>query len=193
VPEAPRTTRKRLVLALLVGLAVIAVALGVLLPLVLRSGGSGYLEVDPETGLHMTGTPTEVDIATYRLKVTGKVKRELCLSYEEILELKPKISGSPDLVCPGYFVDQAAWLGVTFKTILDAAGVVADAAWVRMRAADGYSIKVELEVAMAPDSFLAYELEGKTLPVSQGFPLRAVLPGQEGNRWVKWIIELVVE
>ena len=63
----------------------------------------------------------------------------------------------------------------------------------RMKSADGYTIKVELEVALAPDSFLAYELDGKPLPVSQGFPLRAVFPGQEGNRWVKWIIELVVE
>jgi DMSO/TMAO reductase YedYZ molybdopterin-dependent catalytic subunit len=180
-------------LVLLAGLAVIAVALGVLLPLALRSEEPGYLEVDPETGLHMTGTPTEVDIATYRLKVTGKVEREVSLAYEEILGLQPKVSGSPDLVCPGYFVDKATWSGVPFKTILDAAGVEADAAWVRMRAADGYSIKVELEVAKAPDSFLAYELEGKTLPVSQGFPLRAVLPGQEGNRWVKWIVELVVE
>jgi DMSO/TMAO reductase YedYZ molybdopterin-dependent catalytic subunit len=174
-------------------LVVIAVGLGVLLPLALRSGGSDYLEVDPATGLHITGTPTEVDISSYRLKVTGKVERELSLTYDDILALTPKVTSSPDLVCPGYFVDKATWSGVTFKAILDMAGVKADAAWVRMKAADGYSIKVELAVALAPDSFLAYELSGKPLPEKQGFPLRAVFPGQEGNRWVKWIVELVVE
>jgi DMSO/TMAO reductase YedYZ molybdopterin-dependent catalytic subunit len=192
-PKAPGSTRKRRLLGLLLALAVVAAALGVLLPLALCSGGSDYLEVDPETGLHVTGTPTEVEVDTYRLGVTGKVDRELSLNYEEILELKPKVTGSPDLVCPGYFMDKAAWSGVPFKTILEMAGVEADAAWVRMKSADGYTIKVELEVALAPDSFLAYELEGKTLPVTQGFPLRAVFPGQEGNRWVKWIVQLVVE
>jgi DMSO/TMAO reductase YedYZ molybdopterin-dependent catalytic subunit len=192
-PEVGRRGKKRLVLWLLLALAVIGAALGVLLPLALRSTGPDYLEVDPATGLHITGTPMEVEIATYRLKVTGKVERELSLSYEDILALTPKVTGSLDLVCPGYFVDKAAWSGVPFKTILDMAGVQADAAWVRMKAADGYSIKVELQVALEPDSFLAYQLDGKTLPVSQGFPLRAVFPGQEGNRWVKWILELVVE
>jgi DMSO/TMAO reductase YedYZ molybdopterin-dependent catalytic subunit len=156
-------------------------------------GDPGYLDVDPATGLHITGQPVEVDISSYRLEVTGKVDEPVSLTYEEILRLSPKVTGSPDLVCPGFFVDKADWSGVPFKTILDMAGVQPDAAWVRMKAADGFSIKVELEVALRPDSFLAYEVEGQTLPVSQGFPLRAVLPGEDGARWVKWIVGLILE
>jgi DMSO/TMAO reductase YedYZ molybdopterin-dependent catalytic subunit len=173
--------------------AVVAAALCLLLPLVWGCADADYLEVDPATELHVTGNPTEVDITSYRLVVSGKVEQGLSLSYDEILGLLPKVTASPELVCPGYFVDIAAWSGVPFRTILDMAGVQTDAAWVRMKSADGFSIKVELEVALAPDSFLAYELEGKTLPASQGFPLRAVFPDQEGSRWVKWVVELVVE
>jgi DMSO/TMAO reductase YedYZ molybdopterin-dependent catalytic subunit len=191
--EATRGGKKRLALRLLLALAVIAVGLAVLLPLALRSGGPDYLEADPATGLHLTGTPTEVDISAYRLKVSGKVERELSLRYDEILALKPNITSSPNLVCPGYFVDKATWSGVPFEPILDMGGVKADAAWVRMKSADGYSIKVELAVALVPDNFLAYELSGKPLPVVHGFPLRAVFPGEEGSRWVKWIVELVLE
>ncbi len=172
--------------------AVIVAAVSLLLALS-ACGGTDYLQVDSSTNLHSTGTPTEVDIGSYRLKVTGKVEREISLSYEEILALSPKVTSSPDLVCPGYFVDKASWSGVPFKTILEMAGIASDAAWVRMKSADGYSIKTELEGALAPDSFLAYEVEGEKLPVSQGFPLRAVLPGEDGARWVKWIVELVLE
>ena len=43
----------------------------------------GYTEVDPETGLHMTGTPQHIDIASYRLKVTGKVDRPLSLTFDD--------------------------------------------------------------------------------------------------------------
>jgi hypothetical protein len=33
----------------------------------------GYTELDPDTGLHMTGTPQRIELAAYRLKITGKV------------------------------------------------------------------------------------------------------------------------
>ena len=172
---------------------VIAAALFLASPVLLSCHDTEYLDVDPATGLHITGDVTEIDITSYRLAVTGKVDRDLSLTYDEILELSPRVTASPDLVCPGYFVDKATWSGVPFKTVLDMAGLQTDAAWMRMKSADVYTIKVPLEVALSPDSFLAYELEGQTLPATHGFPLRAVFPGEEGNRWVKWIVELVVE
>jgi DMSO/TMAO reductase YedYZ molybdopterin-dependent catalytic subunit len=162
-------------------------------PVFLSCHDTEYLDVDPATGLHITGDVTEIDINSYRLAVTGKVEREISLTYDEILELLPRVTASPDLVCPGYFVDEATWSGVPFKSVLEMAGLQEDAAWVRMKSADVYTIKVPLEVALSPDSFLAYELQGQTLPAEHGFPLRAVFPGEDGNRWVKWILELVVE
>jgi len=152
----------------------------------------GYLEIDPATGLTMTGTPVEVDIDSYRLEVSGKVDNELSLTYEEI-RLLPKMTASPLLECPGYFVDQATWSGVPLTVILDTAGVHSDAYRLVMRAADGYSARIELDVALAPDNFLAYELDGETLPALHGFPLRAILPERAGGEWVKWLVEIVVE
>lgn len=181
---------KRLAIPLAVLLVGVA---GIVLGIFCCDGETDWMPVDPETGLHITGKPVEVDIATYQLKVTGKVDKEVSLSYEEILLLEPKVTATPELVCPGYFVDVATWSGVPLATVLQMAEPDADASWVRMRSADGYSIKVELEVALDAKSFLAYELEGETLPVSQGFPLRAVFPEEEGNRWVKWLTELEVE
>jgi sulfite oxidase len=44
-----------------------------------------------------------------------------------------------------------------------------------------------------PENFLAYELEGKPLPVLHGFPLRAIFPTKDGNSWVKWLVEINVQ
>jgi DMSO/TMAO reductase YedYZ molybdopterin-dependent catalytic subunit len=150
-----------------------------------------YLGVDPETGLTMTGTPTLVDFDTYRLKVTGKVDQELSLTYDDLRRM-PKLTATPTLECIGYFKDVATWSGASLKTILEMAKVQPGSTRVAFKGADGYEISMLLENALAPDNFLAYELEGKTLPVLQGFPLRVVIPSYDGSIWVKWLLEIVV-
>ena len=148
--------------------------------------------VDPATGLHMTGTPKVIDLASYRLKVDGKVAHELRLSYDDLRRL-PKVTATPDLVCPGAFIDTTTWSGVPLVTILEMAGVQPDAKQITMRAADDWSASLSLDEALKPENFLAYEWMGQPLPVLHGFPLRAVIPGLTGYRWVKWLVEIVVE
>jgi DMSO/TMAO reductase YedYZ molybdopterin-dependent catalytic subunit len=152
----------------------------------------GYTQVDPATGLHMTGTPKVIDLASYRLKVDGKVTHELSLSYDDLRRL-PKVTATPTLVCEGYFTDTTTWSGVPLETVLEMAGVQPDAEQITMQGADGYSASLTLDEALEPENFLAYEWMGQPLPVLHGFPLRAVIPGKDGNRWVKWLLEIVVE
>jgi len=151
-----------------------------------------YTAVDPATGLHMTGTPTVIDLASYRLRVDGHVTHPLSLSYDELRRL-PKVKATPTLVCEGFFVDTTTWSGVPLKTILEMAGVQPDAEQIRMKAADDYSITLSLDEALQPENFLAYQWMGQPLPVLHGFPVRAVIPGRNGNAWVKWLVEIVVE
>lgn len=151
----------------------------------------GYVELDPATGLHMTGTPQVIDVETYRLQVSGLVNKPLSLSYDE-LRLLPKISASPTLLCPGFFTDSATWSGASLAAVLDMAQVHAEADRITLVAADGYSISVDLANALAPDSFLAYEWNGEPLPALHGFPIRAVFPPKNGNFWVKWLVEIVL-
>jgi len=156
----------------------------------------GHNELDTATGLHMTGTPVVIDLAGYRLKVSGKVYRELSLSYDELRRL-PKVTAKPTLVCSEamfvVFADTATWSGVPLKTILDTAGLAPDAKQITMKAADGYSDILTLDKALESENFLAYEWMGQPLPVLHGFPLRAIVPHQNGFHWVKWLLEIVVE
>ncbi len=151
----------------------------------------GYTQVDPLTGLHMTGTPTLIDLASWRLDVTGKVDRPLSLTYDE-LRCLPRVEAAPELVCPGFFVDRATWAGAPLSEILALAGVQQGASVIRLVSVDGYSTRIQLNDEVLANGFLAYELQGGVLPVLHGFPVRVVFPGEQGNTWVKWLVGIEV-
>lgn len=152
----------------------------------------GDLELDPSTGLHMTGSPIRVDVTNYRLLVTGLVDHPLSLTYDN-LRCMPRVTARLDLECIGFFKDAATWSGVPIKYILDLAGLKSEAKYITMIAADRYKNQMFLEIALKNGNFLAYEQAGQPLPVLHGFPLRAVFPGRPGNQWVKWLVEIRVE
>ncbi|HSB66435.1 MAG TPA: molybdopterin-dependent oxidoreductase [Anaerolineales bacterium] len=146
-------------------------------------------ELDQDTGLHMTGSPQQIDLASYRLKVTGMVDHSLSLTYDD-LRCMPKVTNDPELVCPGVFIDRATWTGVPIKSILDLAGVQSGATELTLVSADGYERRLSIDTARAEKNFLAYEVNGELLPVLHGFPLRAVFPDMWGSYWIKWLVEI---
>jgi DMSO/TMAO reductase YedYZ molybdopterin-dependent catalytic subunit len=153
----------------------------------------GYAQPDPSTGnrLHITGQAPQIDLASYRLAVTGKVRRPLSLAYDA-LRCMPRVSVHSTLVCPGFFEDVATWAGVPLEHVLDLAEIQPDASSLRLKSADGYQIDVSLAAARPAQNLLAYEWEGEPLPLLHGFPVRAVFSDLQGNRWVKWLIEIEV-
>jgi len=149
-------------------------------------------QLDETTGMHMTGTVQQLDLATYRLKVTGKVDHPLSLTLDE-LRCLPKVTASPLLACGDIFKDVASWSGVPIQAILNLAGVQAGAKTIILTGADGYTASIALEDARQPKNYLAYEWEGKPVPILHGFPLRAVFPDFGGWAWVKWLVGMEVE
>lgn len=139
----------------------------------------------------MTGTAPQIDLESYRLKVTGKIENPLILTYDD-LRCLPKLEVHCTLVCPGFFEDTATWAGAPLAPVLELAGVQAGASNVRLISADGYSTYVSLQVARREESTLAYEWEGEPVPILHGFPIRAVFPEVQGNTWVKWLVEIEV-
>src|SRR5262245_47783744 len=51
---------------------------------------------------------------------------------------------------------------------------------------------IPLKKALHPNTLLAYAMNGETLPVKHGFPLRAVVPGWAGDSWIKWVTSVRV-
>lgn len=152
----------------------------------------GYTELDPETQLHVTGTAQVIDLKSYTLEITGEVKQPLTLKYDD-LRCMPKIESQTTLVCPGFFEDSAIWAGVPLVHVLQRAGINEGASHIRLVSSDGYATLVEIKEALSTKNFLAYEWEQEPIPVLHGFPVRAVFPDLEGNKWVKWLVRIEVQ
>jgi DMSO/TMAO reductase YedYZ molybdopterin-dependent catalytic subunit len=149
-------------------------------------------QLDETTGLHMTGIVQQLDLATYRLKVSGKVDHPLSLTLDE-LRCLPKVTSSPVLACGYFFKDIVSWSGTPILEVLKLAGVQAGAKTIILTGADEYTASIALEDALKPQNYLAYEWEGQSVPILHGFPLRAVFPDFGGWAWVKWLVGIEVK
>ncbi len=149
------------------------------------------LPITPLEDLHSTGRPVEVAIDEYRLVIDGVVEQPLSLTYEELLS-RPQVSEVVLLICPGVFWDNAQWTGTPLAPLLEEAGLREGAKKVRFHALDGYQSRLSLEEALADGVFLAYQVNGETLPLEHGFPLRLVARHQYGGKWVKWLERIEV-
>ena len=85
------------------------------------------------------------------------------------------------------------YTGVKLKYLLEEAGVKTAGKWVMPEGADASAMtrSIPLEKAME-DCLVAFKMNGEALRPEQGYPLRLVVPGWEGNMWVKWLRRLEV-
>ena len=151
-----------------------------------------YLELDTTTNLHMTGIMQKIDVGSYRLEVRGMVDNPL-IGYDD-LRCLPKKPVTSRLICPGFFEDTATWAGAPLDLVLEMAKVQPGATEIRLFSADKYAATLPLkDIQVGNEYILAYEWEGQPLPIAHGFPVRAVLPGQVGGRWLKWLVALEVQ
>jgi DMSO/TMAO reductase YedYZ molybdopterin-dependent catalytic subunit len=157
---------------------------------------SSNMDVTPLTEFGTMGLEDyEVDLEEWRLVVDGKVEKPLSFKYPEILDL-PSIEKTVLLVCPGVFVNNGTWKGISILELLKMAQVKDDAAYVTLRGPKGNYEKVErypLNEAGSDQLFLAYQINGTALPRKHGFPLRLVAEGRYGSEWIKYVWNVKVD
>jgi len=85
------------------------------------------------------------------------------------------------------------WTGVKLSTLLSEAGVTSEARWVIAEGADAAAMSrsIPLEKCM-DDAIVALFQNGEAIRPEQGYPMRLLLPGFEGNMSVKWLRRLNV-
>jgi len=135
-----------------------------------------------------------VEADSWQLTVTGEVDHPQTLTYADLTAM-PAQTKYKTLRCVGerlnsVLLDNAIWTGVPIKDLLAAAGPRGDCGCVVVRAADDYY--EEFPLAALRTGFLAYGMNGESLPRSHGAPVRLLVPGHWGEITVKWVTEVEV-
>ncbi len=173
---------------------------------------SGHGIITP-SGLHFErhhgGIPA-IDPARYSLILHGMVDKPMKYTLADLKRF-PSVSRFHFIECSGNgftewrkptlktvqgthgLTSTAEWTGIPLSTLLAEVGVQDGAAWVLAEGSDAAVMtrSVPLDKCWG-DAMLAYAQNGEALRPEQGYPLRLLLPGFEGNTHIKWLRRLEV-
>jgi len=166
---------------------------------------------------HLSGIPTSVDTRTFRLAVSGNVRKPLSLSLQDLRTRFEPVSLVALCQCAGNSrslfeprvpggqwgngaMSNARWTGVRLKDVLDAADVLPGTVQVGFRGLDTPPIpqtprfekSLSIDRARDGEVMIAYEMNGTPLPMLNGFPIRLVVPGWYSTYWVKALSSVAV-
>ncbi|MEY4555590.1 MAG: hypothetical protein RL093_709 [Pseudomonadota bacterium] len=140
------------------------------------------------------------DFADYRLIIDGLVERPLSLGLAE-LRTRPSQSQITKHDCVEGWTSIGEWTGVRLETLLDEAGLKPEARYIvfhcfdaltQTEDGDRYYESIDLIDARHPQTILAWAMNGETLPVPHGAPLRLRVERQLGYKQAKYIRRIEV-
>jgi sulfane dehydrogenase subunit SoxC len=154
---------------------------------------------------HHNGVPN-IDASAHRLLIHGLVARPLEFSIDDLLHY-PRTSRIVFIECAGNsgangapqppqtsagaihgLLSCSEWTGVKLGLLLEEAGIDPRATWMIAEGSDAASLSRSIPLAQAREvGILALFQNGERLRPEQGYPLRLLMPGWEGNLNIKWL------
>ena len=153
----------------------------------------------------------------WRLRVGGLVYRPLTFTLQDLKQFE-EVTLTAVVQCSGNgrafhrpkvpgvqwergAIGNAQWTGVRLRDVLAKAGVQTGAYHVQFQGADRpvvasvplFTRSIPLEKALHPDTVLAYEMNGRPLPLLHGAPLRVITPGWMADSYTKWLTDITVQ
>ena len=154
------------------------------------------------------GGVAQVDPNEYRLMIHGLVEKPIVLTLDQ-LKRYPSVSrihfiecpanGGPEWKGPQFnsiqfargMMSSAQWTGVYIKTILEDLGLKPEALWMLAEGSDNSEMGRTVPIdKVLDDAMIVWGQNGEALRPEQGYPVRLLLPGWEGNLCVKWLKRL---
>ena len=156
------------------------------------------------------GGAAEINPIDFRLMIHGLVDKPLMFTLGDLKRL-PRTNRVYFLECAANsgmewrgaqlnscqfthgMIHNVLYTGVPLKVLLDEAGVKPNGKWLLVEGADsaGMTRSIPIDKALK-DCLVAFKMNGESLRTEQGYPVRLVVPGWEGNLWVKWLRRIEV-
>ena len=152
----------------------------------------------------------ELSKGDYRLMINGLVDKPLVFTFEDLMRFPRHVMtafcecaanggmewGGAQLEGAQFtqgMIHNMEYTGVMLRDLLAEAGVQAEGKWVYVEGADASSNgrSMPLEKAL-DDVMVAFFANGEALRKEHGYPTRLVVPGFEGNMWIKWVRRISV-
>lgn len=159
--------------------------------------------------VHHSGVP-EIRPEQHEFMIYGLVDRPLVFSMDDLHRL-PSVSHIHFLECAGNsgreqvgnpgpdpqqshgLLSCSEWTGIPLRLVLDEAGLKGPAKWIVAEGSDAGRLARSIPLSKAMDDvLLAYGQNGEALRPEQGYPLRLIVPGWEGNVNIKWLGQVKV-
>lgn len=137
----------------------------------------------------LAGLQSPFDPETWKMNVIRKTGDTLKISLDDIKKL-PKTEIVFNFKCIEGWSQVTWWGGVKFSDFIKAYGLEPETTmkYLGLNTPDRqYYVGIDMPSAMHPQTLLCYELNGKPLPMNQGYPLRLIIPVKYGVKSLKRI------
>lgn len=133
------------------------------------------------------GERPPLELKDFKLQIYGDIEQELTLTSEQFLAL-PSVEITKDFHCVTRWSRyDLKWRGVPFKEILNLVKLKPGVEHVIFSSRDYYTTNVPLEDCLKDGVIIAYELEGKEIPLLHGGPVRPIIPHLYGWKSAKFL------
>jgi DMSO/TMAO reductase YedYZ molybdopterin-dependent catalytic subunit len=127
----------------------------------------------------------------WRLTIEGSVARPGQYSLADLKRL-PQRTQITRHSCEEGWSAIAEWNGVLLRDVLESVGIRPSARFVNYSSFDGWDDGIDMFDALHPQTFLAYGMNGRDLPVPHGAPVRMRIATQMGYKSMKFLKRIVV-
>ena len=157
------------------------------------------------------GGIAEIDPTKHRLMISGLVDKPLIFTIEDLKRFPGRLNKVFFLECAANsgmewkgaqlngcqfthgMIHNVWYTGVPLKALLEEAGIKTNAKWIMVEGADSSGLNRSIPMQKAlDDCMVAWGMNGEMLRPEQGYPLRLVVPGWQGNMWIKWLRRIEV-
>jgi DMSO/TMAO reductase YedYZ molybdopterin-dependent catalytic subunit len=132
-----------------------------------------------------------LNAADFRLEVAGLIADKRPWRVADLYALPQKTQVTRHVCVEGWSMI-GQWTGTPLSVFLQRVGADLTAKYVGFVCADGYYESIDMGTALHPQTIMAFQLSGETLPAEYGFPFKIRIPTKLGFKQPKYVTALYV-